>query len=102
MPLRIEDNDDDSEDSSNSLNHIPSSRTSITNNVSDVFISSVAAETSVDPAEMESSTRFSDLDVESLMGIAFFKGRADTMLPASFFGDYPTVADARKALGCAP
>ena len=98
-------NEDDSEDSSDTGNHVPSSRTSVTNDVADVFISSVAAETGVDPAEMEPSTRFSDLGVESLMSIAILsavKERTGTMLPASFFGDYPTVADARNELGSAP
>lgn len=101
-----DDIEDDSDSSSDSLKHIPSSRTSVTaDDVADVFISSIAAETGIDPAEMEPSTRFSDLGVESLMSIAVLsavKERTGTMLPASFFNDYPTVAEARKELGGAP
>lgn len=102
-----EDNEDGSEASSDTprTSVISSSRTSVTNDVADVFISSVAAETGTDLAEMEPSTRFSDLGVESLMSIAVLsavKERTGTMLPASFFNDYPTVADARKELGGAP
>ena len=98
--------DDDSENSRDTLNHgegsLASSETSVTLDVADVFISMVAAETGVDLAELEPSTRFSDLGVESLMSIAVLsavKDRTGTMLPASFFNDYPTVADVRKELG---
>ena len=101
--------DDDSDNSRDTLNHVEdslaSSETSVTNDVADVFISLVAAETGVDIAEMEPSTRFSDLGVESLMSIAVLsavKDRTGTMLPASFFNDYPTVADVRKELGREP
>lgn len=102
-----EDADDDSEGDTDTANHTPasynSSRTSDIDDfsVADMFISSVAAETGVDPAEMEPSTRFSDLGVESLMSIAVLsavKDRTGKVLPASFFNDYPTVADARKEL----
>ena len=102
-----EDADDDSEGDTGTANHTPasysSSRTSDIDDVSvaDMFISSVAAETGVDPAEMEPSTRFSDLGVESLMSIAVLsavKDRTGKVLPASFFNDYPTVADAEKEL----
>ena len=100
----------DSEDDSDTMNYTPlphtSSRTSESNDVdvADIFISLVAAETGVDLAEMEPSTRFSDLGVESLMSIAILsavKDRTGTMLPASFFNDYPTVADVRNELGSA-
>ena len=101
--------EDDSEDSSDTQDQgtpsLASSRTSDSNTVADIFISSVATEIGVDPAEMEPSTRFSDLGVESLMSIAVLsavKDRTGTMLPASFFNDYPTVADARKELGSEP
>lgn len=100
--------EDDSEDSSDTMNHNPdsltSSRTSDTIDVADVFISSVAAETGVDPSEIEPSTRFSELGVESLMSIAVLsavKDRTGIMLPASFLNDFPTVADVRKELGSA-
>lgn len=100
--------EDDSGNSSATLDYIPpssaSSRMSEMNDVADVFISSVAAELGIDPAEMEPSTRFSDLGVESLMSIAILSAvndRTGTMLPTSFFIDYPTVADATKELGSA-
>lgn len=81
------------------------SATSVSSNedpdVADVFISAVAAETGIDPVEMEPSTLFTDLGVESLMSIAVLsavKEQTGRMLPASFLNDHPTVADARKAL----
>ena len=102
-------NDEDSDDPSDILDHTPcslaSSTTSDTNDVADFLISLVAAETSVDSAEMQPSTRFSDLGVESLMSIAVLtavKDRTGTMLPISFFQDHPTIAEARKALAGAP
>ena len=106
----VEDVDDDeSENSPDTLSHaedsLASSKTSLDIDVADVFISSVAAETGVDLAEFQPSTRFSDLGVESLMSIAVLsavKDRTGTMLPASFFNDYPTVADVRKELGNEP
>ena len=105
--IAAEDLGDDSEDYSDTMNYsspsTESSRTSGSNDVdvADIFISSVAAETGVDLAEMEPSTRFSDLGVESLMSIAVLsavKDRTGKILPASFFNDYPTVADVREEL----
>lgn len=69
--------------------------------VADFFISAVAAETGIDPDEIEPSTLFTDLGVESLMSIAVLsavKEQTGRMLPASFLNDHPTVADVRKAL----
>ena len=100
--------EDDSEDDSYTRKNTPDSRKSsgISDSndvdVADIFISAVASETGVELAEMEPSTRFSDLGVESLMSIAVLstiKDRTGKMLPASFFKDYPTVADVRKELG---
>lgn len=106
---QVDVDDDDSDNSRDTPNHVEdslaSSETSVTIDVADVFISLVAAETGVDLAEMEPSTRFSDLGVESLMSIAVLsavKDRTGAMLPASFFNDYPTVADVRKELGREP
>ncbi|MCJ1479554.1 hypothetical protein MMC13_008240 [Lambiella insularis] len=105
--VAAEDVEDDSEDSLDTMNYTSpsneSSGTSYSNDVdvADIFISSVAAETGVDLAEMEPSTRFSDLGVESLMSIAVLsavKDRTGKILPASFFNDYPTVADIREEL----
>lgn len=106
--VNAEDSEGDSEDYSDTTNCSPppltSSRSSTSNDVdvADIFMSSVAAETGVDLRDMEPSTRFSDLGVESLMSIAVLsavKDRTGTMLPASFFNDYPTVAAVRKELG---
>lgn len=105
--LVAEDIDDDDNETSpdtpnDDVEDSLTSKTSVVTDVADVFISSVAAETGVDLAEMEPSTRFSDLGVESLMSIAVLsavKDRTGTMLPASFFNDYPTVAAVRKELG---
>ena len=98
--------EDDSGNSFHTPNHssssLASSRTCVANDVADIFISSVAADTGVDPAEIEPSTRFSDLGVDSLMSIAILgavKDRIGTTLPASIFNEYPTIAEARKVLG---
>lgn len=69
--------------------------------VAEVFMSAVAAETGIHPSEIEPSTLFSELGVESLMSIAVLstvKDRTGVMLPTSFLIDNPTVAEARKAL----
>ncbi|KAL8701306.1 MAG: hypothetical protein Q9201_004977 [Fulgogasparrea decipioides] len=106
--IAADDIESDSEGYSDATSSIPtpltSSGTSISNDidVADIFMSSVAAETGVDLREMEPSTRFSDLGVESLMSIAVLsavKDRTGVILPASFFNDYPTVAAVRKELG---
>lgn len=69
--------------------------------VAEVFMSAVAAETGINPSEIEPSTLFSELGVESLMSIAVLstvKDRTGVMLPTSFLIDNPTVAEVRKAL----
>lgn len=69
--------------------------------VAEVFMSAVAAETGINPSEIEPSTLFSELGVESLMSIAVLstvKDRTGVMLPTSFLIENPTVAEVRKAL----
>lgn len=69
--------------------------------MADVFTTAVASETGTDPSELEGSTLFADLGVDSLMSIAILsavKEKTGLMLPASLFTDYPTVAQLRKAL----
>lgn len=107
-PVAADNVQDSSRDVSDTTEDTPSLLTSSAtsdssvSNVADVLISSVAAETGIDPAEMGPSTRFSDLGVESLMSIAVLstvKDRTGTMLPASVFTEYPTVADVRNEFG---
>lgn len=87
----------------------PSARSSVSSvssldtlDVVDIFISAVASETGIHVNEIEPSTLFSDLGVDSLMSIAVLsavKDQAGMLLPASFFTDHPTVADVRRQLG---
>ncbi|MCJ1396229.1 hypothetical protein MMC18_009118 [Xylographa bjoerkii] len=68
-----------------------------------LLLAAVAVETGFDPDDMESSTLFSDMGVDSLMSIAIisaFKKKTNLELPASFFNNFPTVADVREELGC--
>lgn len=69
--------------------------------VAEEFMSAVAAETGINPSEIEPSTLFSELGVESLMSIAVLstvKRRTGVMLPTSFLIDNPTMAEVRMAL----
>ncbi|MCJ1403808.1 hypothetical protein MMC11_007031 [Xylographa trunciseda] len=69
----------------------------------DLLLAAVAAETGFDPDDMESSTLFTDMGVDSLMSIAIisaFKKKTNLELPASFFNNFPSVADVREELGC--
>ena len=69
--------------------------------VADIFISAVATEAGLDVSEIEPSTLFADLGVDSLMSIAVLgavKEQTGRMLPASFFNDHPTAKEVRKAL----
>lgn len=69
--------------------------------VAGIFISAVATEAGLDASEIEPSTLFTDLGVDSLMSIAIlgvFKDQTGMMLPASFFNDHPSAAKVRKAL----
>ena len=83
-----------------SVTSVSSDSTGVTD-VATIFISAVASETGIDAGEIESSTLFTDLGVDSLMSIAVLsavKDQTGRMLPASFFNDHPTVADVKKAL----
>ncbi|KAL9595898.1 MAG: hypothetical protein Q9219_006166 [cf. Caloplaca sp. 3 TL-2023] len=68
----------------------------------DIIISAIAAEVGVDKSEIEPSTRFEDLGIDSLLSIAILasiKHETGRPLVSSFFTDNPTPADMWKALG---
>ena len=70
--------------------------------VAEVLIAAVASETGFDLADVEPSSTFSDMGVDSLMGIAVIEvvhKESGVVLPASFFSDHPTVADVLRDLG---
>ncbi|KAK4695140.1 hypothetical protein P7C71_g2556, partial [Lecanoromycetidae sp. Uapishka_2] len=65
----------------------------------------VASESGFDLDEMEPSTLFADMGVDSLMSIAIISAAEKQMgleLPASFFNDFPTVSDVTKEFGRPP
>ena len=105
-PIEIVDSSSSSYDSATS----PSSPASsvdegIELDMADLLLNAVASETGFHPNDMESSTLFSDMGVDSLMSIAIisaFKKGTGTELPASFFNNFPTVEDVRKELGSTP
>jgi iterative type I PKS product template protein len=73
--------------------------------VADTLLAIVALECGVDIKDMEPSTMFSDMGVDSLMSIAIIsavKERMDLDLPATFFNDQLTVADVRGEFGKQP
>lgn len=73
--------------------------------IADSLLAIVASECGVDMKDMESSTVFSDLGLDSLMSIAIIsavKGRMDVDLPATFFNDHTTVSDVRREFGTPP
>ena len=83
-----------------------SSQTSIDDqdesDVADNLLAIVALECGVDIKDMEPSTLFSDIGVDSLMSIAIIaavKERMDLELPATFFNDHATVSDVRTDFG---
>ncbi|KAE9372741.1 putative polyketide synthase [Stipitochalara longipes BDJ] len=64
-----------------------------------LFMEAVAAETGIDLDEIEPSSFFSDMGVDSLMSIAIIdaiKKETGVVLPASFLNEYPTVADMKR------
>ena len=92
--------------SSSSAQDTPSSKTSIENSkdtdLAECLLGLVASETGYDIDEMEDSTLFMDIGVDSLMSIAItsaVKREFDVELPASFFNTHATVADVRKEFG---
>ena len=97
------DPDEYSEDSGTSSSTLPSS-ISQESGLDDVglLLNLVASETGSDAAEMEDSTLFSDMGVDSLMSIAIisaFKKQRGIELPASFFNNFPSVKDVKEELG---
>ena len=100
-------NTSDSVESSSSIaQNTPSSKTSVEDSkdrdLAECLLALVASETGYDIDEMEDSTLFMDIGVDSLMSIAITsaaKREFDVELPASFFNTHATVADVRKEFG---
>ena len=70
--------------------------------VAEGLLAIIAAESGFDAADMEPSTEFADMGLDSLMSIAIIsaaKRDMDLELPATFFTDNATVADVRKEFG---
>ena len=73
--------------------------------VAEALLAIIATESGFDPADMEDSTEFADMGLDSLMSIAIIsaaKREIDLELPATFFTDNATVGDIRKEFGKAP
>ena len=67
-----------------------------------MLISIIAHEVGVDATEIQPSTPFADLGVDSLLTISIldsFKSEARMSLAATFFHENPTLTDVEKALG---
>ena len=70
--------------------------------LADRLLSIVASESGFTAEDMDFSTAFSDIGVDSLMSITIItaaKSQLDLDLPASFFINNPTVKDVRQELG---
>ena len=68
----------------------------------DILLSIVAHEVGIDLAEIQRSTPFAEIGVDSLMTISIldaFKTQLGMNLPAMFFQENPTVADVQRTLG---
>lgn len=83
----------------------PSSDNDDEPDIAETLLAIVAAETGFDLADMEPSTEFADMGLDSLMSIAIIsaaKRKMDLEVPASFFTDNTKVADITKQFGKAP
>ena len=70
--------------------------------VADILLDIVASESGFAVSDMESSTLFADMGVDSLMSIAIISAvqkQTGTDLGASFFDDHPSVADVKREFG---
>lgn len=70
-------------------------------NMADILIEAVIKETGIDPDEIEGSSLWSDMGVDSLMSIAIIdaiKKQTGVMLQATFLTEFPTVADVKREL----
>ncbi|KAL7912234.1 putative polyketide synthase [Trichoderma velutinum] len=68
----------------------------------DVIVEVILAMTGFDPADVEPFTRISDMGLDSILTIEVIGELRNAMgieLPTSFFNQYPTVEDIKKALG---
>ena len=73
--------------------------------VAEVLLAIITTETGFEAADMEPSTKFADMGLDSLMSIAIStaaKREIDLELPPSYFTDNATVGDIRKDFGKAP
>ena len=105
----LPDSDESADDSSGSGTIESSAPSSVDDDdepdVAEALLAIIAAESGFDAADMESSTEFTDMGLDSLMSIAIIsaaKRDIDLELPATFFTDNTTVGDIRKEFGKAP
>ena len=67
-----------------------------------ILLSIIAKEVGIDVAEIQPSTPFAEIGVDSLLTISIldsFKSQMKMSLPATFFHENPTFADVEKTLG---
>ncbi len=106
----LPDSDESSAYDSSGSGTVESSAPSSVNNddepdVAEALLAIIAAESGFDASDMDSSTEFADMGLDSLMSIAIIsaaKRDIDLELPATFFTDNATVGDIRKEFGKAP
>ena len=102
-----DDSDDSSEDEGQGFSRSQSNSTISTPEDPDVvsiLMSIVAREVGVEESEIQLSTPFAEIGVDSLLTISIldaFKTEIGMNLSANFFHDHPTFADVQKALGAA-
>ena len=69
---------------------------------SNILLHAVASQIGISASEMEPSTLFADIGVDSIMSIAIisdFKKQTGIELPAAFFNTFSTVGEAQEELG---
>lgn len=110
VPPQILSDDEDDDSTSYSSSGSSSSNENLTTlsstpgepNAPAVLLSIIAREVGIDTTEIQMSTRFAEIGVDSLLTISIldsFKTEMKMHLPATFFLEYPTFADVQKALG---
>lgn len=106
VTTRSKGHSESSSESESATNTPASSRCSVDGRdapqAADQLLAAIATETGFDINDMEPSTLFSDMGVDSLMSIAIIstaQKRLGLELPASFFNEHPTVSDMRRELG---
>ena len=102
-----DDSDDSSEDESPGFSRSQSNSTISTPEEPDVvniLMSIIAREVGIEESEIQLSTPFAEIGVDSLLTISILdalKQEIGMNLSANFFHDHPTFADVQKALGAA-